>query len=206
MTGDSFRIDSPRKKIWRSMASIFVLAVLALNLLFTMIATYVSMLNYPGGEALHALHILSPPNAAENLSIYIDNLAAQSGASLFLQSNSSPFTRCTLDKSSSHQKWTYDKLADIDLVKSNFTYALVEDAKSYLHPELSESMPLGRISLVWPGNLVRKVNSTRKIGSWIPLAIVYGFDGWERNNENPVFRYIPVPSVAPKLWILHQVQ
>jgi len=204
----SLLIDSSRKRIWRSMATIFVSAILILNLLFTVAATYVSMLNYPGGEALHTLHVLPPLNAAGDLSVHIDNNAAQTGASLFLQSSSPPFTRCTLDKSGGPQKWTYDKLADIESVKSNFTHVLVEDASSYLHPEMIESLSLGHISLVRPGNLVHQVDNARKIGSWIPLAIVYGFDGWERNNENPnfLFRYVPIPSVAPKLWILQQAQ
>jgi hypothetical protein len=180
-----------------------VIGVLLLNLVFTITATYVSTLNYPGGQALHSLHL--GPTTIGGASIYIDNLAAQTGASLFLQSGSPPFTNCPNDGLAHQLRWTYDKQARNH---TDFTHVIVEDASKYLSPALIQSLSPGRIPFARPGSLVHRIDDIgNSPGSWRPLAIVYGFDDWGRNHKasKPSHRYTPIPFVAPKLWILQRV-
>ncbi|KAG0142628.1 hypothetical protein CROQUDRAFT_662343 [Cronartium quercuum f. sp. fusiforme G11] len=67
----------------------------------TILSTYVSMNNYPGGKALHDLHKLTKLQNLNGIKVYIDDLSAQTGASRFLQLN---------DKDGGGT-WIYDKLS-----------------------------------------------------------------------------------------------
>jgi alpha-1,6-mannosyltransferase len=111
--------------------------------------------NYPGGSALRQLdglpisplrsHPLSPSSRWKltyvkpaPVHVHICNLAAQTGASLFLQSNSPPFPSA-LPPSVLAGPWTYSKtenLTSIDLSRGSYTHLVVE---APLNPALKRS-------------------------------------------------------------------
>nr|CAG4651757.1 EOG090X04MD [Triops cancriformis] len=70
------------------------------NLLFAGFLLTVSKHNYPGGEAMKLLHRLENPEV--EASVYIDNLAAQTGVSRFMEVN---------------QRWRYDKTENLKAEK-----------------------------------------------------------------------------------------
>lgn len=95
--------------------SIALVASTALSFAISSGLLYISSLNYPGGEALHRLHQLEPEYRAP-ISVYMDNLACQTGVSRFQQ------VRPT---------WKYDKTEDEEtlldpLFWQNFDYVLAE--------------------------------------------------------------------------------
>ncbi|KAH7920957.1 glycosyltransferase family 22 protein [Leucogyrophana mollusca] len=64
------------------------MGILALNCVVTIVSTRASMVNYPGGTALVAFNKRYADEA--HVHVHISNLAAQTGASLFLQVHSPP--------------------------------------------------------------------------------------------------------------------
>lgn len=63
-----------------------LMAVTTLGSLAISIALlYISSLNYPGGEALHRLHKLTEVERDTRITVYLDNLACQTGVTLFQQ-------------------------------------------------------------------------------------------------------------------------
>ncbi|KAF8313646.1 Alg9-like mannosyltransferase, partial [Clavulina sp. PMI_390] len=80
-----------RRPAWRMLRRLLALGLvglIALNVCATAFLTYVSSANYPGGEAMTRLHEVIHKTQA---SIFIDDLAAQSGASLFTQECAPPY-------------------------------------------------------------------------------------------------------------------
>jgi alpha-1,6-mannosyltransferase len=129
---------------------------------------WAGMENYPGGSALRQLdglpilplcsHPLSPFSRWKltyvkpaPVYVHICNLAAQTGASLFSQSNSPPFLSA-LPPSVLADPWTYSKtenLTSIDLTRGPYTHLIVE---APLDPALKKS--------------------------WKVIDVVDGFAGW----------------------------
>jgi hypothetical protein len=180
-----------------------VAGAVLLNLLATIAFTYASILNYPGGQALRSLELraLITKNDA---TIYIDDLAAQTGASLFFQSGSPPVAPCSRNLTNSQLLWTYQKLRN-DRIR--FTHVIVEEVGEYLPPSAVQALSLGRIPATSMGVLIHKFENADIFGSWRPLATVYGFDGWSRDQRKHFLlgRYLLTAFVSPKLWILQQV-
>ncbi|KAF2771809.1 hypothetical protein EJ03DRAFT_349039 [Teratosphaeria nubilosa] len=113
--------------IWTRRTKSLVYGLLSIALVLSTMASfvvslgllYISSLNYPGGEALHALH--SVANAEGNIPkrVYLDNLACQTGVTRFQQINPA---------------WLYDKTEDEETLLDpmfwqQFDYVLAE------HPE-----------------------------------------------------------------------
>ncbi|KAK0446205.1 glycosyltransferase family 22 protein [Armillaria borealis] len=99
-----------------------------MNLAITLVHTSASMANYPGGEALSLLnrkyqHLRVAPH------VHISNLAAQTGASLFLQEHSPPYLNAVKDR-----PWTYNKTENLtlqDLTMSKFiTHLIMEPVEA----------------------------------------------------------------------------
>ncbi|KAG8731785.1 dolichyl-P-Man:Man(7)GlcNAc(2)-PP-dolichol alpha-1,6-mannosyltransferase [Ceratobasidium sp. 428] len=98
------------------------------NILITILLTIISRANYPGGAALallnnnpqHQQH-QRHPNAT--ISVHIDNLAAQTGASLFTQEHAPPFW--TQRQEQGQERWTYSKDPSPASFKS-YTYLVRE--------------------------------------------------------------------------------
>ena len=110
--------------IWTRRSKTLLYQVLSLVLIQTTLMSfiasfgllYVSSLNYPGGAALQRLHALDGTPAK---SVYLSNLACQSGVTRFLQTQPT---------------WLYDKTEDKDqllnpLFWQKFDYVLAEDPK-----------------------------------------------------------------------------
>ncbi|KAK0469529.1 glycosyltransferase family 22 protein [Desarmillaria tabescens] len=102
--------------------------LILMNLVITFAHTSASVANYPGGEALSLFnrryqHLRVPPH------VHISNLAAQTGASLFLQEHSPPYLSVVKDK-----PWTYNKtenltLQDLTLSRS-ITHLIMEPTEA----------------------------------------------------------------------------
>ncbi|KAA0198818.1 hypothetical protein HAZT_HAZT003661 [Hyalella azteca] len=108
-----------RKSTRWSALSAVVVGHLLLNCLLTALLASASAANYPGGVALWRLHELVPAEA--HVSVHIDNLAAQSGATRFLQM---------------HPNWHYNKTEDLrpgSRELRSFSHLLVEAKNKYAY-------------------------------------------------------------------------
>ncbi|KAH7342008.1 Alg9-like mannosyltransferase family-domain-containing protein [Rhizoctonia solani] len=102
-----------------------VLGLVGCNIAITVLLTAISRANYPGGEALALVNSL-PPSSGPRTSVWIDNLAAQTGASLFTQAHSPPY----FNISSVPNPWTYSKDPN-PASYDEFTYLVVEDPNAH---------------------------------------------------------------------------
>ncbi|KIJ96549.1 glycosyltransferase family 22 protein [Laccaria amethystina LaAM-08-1] len=142
------------------------------NILITVLLTTASMANYPGGHALALLHSLYPRArhtttiTKQAPHIHISNLAAQTGASLFLQINSLPDmppafllsspSSSSFSPSSEHNWWTYNKTENLSLKyltsqQGGFTHLITESALD---------------------------TDTTTVSEWKLLGIIRGFERW----------------------------
>lgn len=156
--------------IWQRRGKSLIYSLLSLVLALSVLASFsassallaVSSLNYPGAAAMGALHAGVPPHI-QNINIYADNLACQTGVTRFLElhssnTNTNPQSSISdglltgVDQEGSKQgAWTYDKTEDPvqlhdPLFWAKFDYVLAE------RPE-------------------------KVIGSWAVVHVVYGFGG-----------------------------
>lgn len=120
------RISLPAGPL-RILARLGVVGLILGNILITTLLTTVSRANYPGGAALTLLntHHHHHPGAR----VHIDNLAAQTGASLFTQEHTSPYFFAH-PNSSATQEWTYSKDPAPESFDS-FTYLVTEHPEAY---------------------------------------------------------------------------
>ncbi|KEP54634.1 ALG12-alpha-1,6-mannosyltransferase-like protein [Rhizoctonia solani 123E] len=107
----------------RMLGRLTVLGLVGCNIAATVLLTAISRANYPGGEALALVNSLSGAN--QQTSVWIDNLAAQTGASLFTQAHSPPYFNLP-SSSASADAWTYSKDPNPASYDA-FTYLVVED-------------------------------------------------------------------------------
>ncbi|KAI5119638.1 hypothetical protein M0805_009000 [Coniferiporia weirii] len=119
------------RPVFGKLCSLLVVGCMAVNFLVTIITTQASMANYPGGVALTRFNELFKDTAGVH--VHIDNLAAQTGASLFLQVYSPPYLpSLTIPPRSD---WVYNKtehLSPKDLtVAKHFTHAITEHADDF---------------------------------------------------------------------------
>lgn len=103
------------------------MGLVAGNVVATIVLTAISRANYPGGLALELVNSQQTRQA----SVYIDNLAAQTGASLFTQDHSPPYF---FSRPSNASEWTYLKDPSPPSY-SVFTYLVTEDASAYPREE-----------------------------------------------------------------------
>ncbi|KAK2459898.1 hypothetical protein APHAL10511_008098 [Amanita phalloides] len=124
--------------ILRRILILITTAIITVNVLLTIMFTVSSLWNYPGGEAMTVLHQKYPPLHEPIPHVYISNLAAQTGASLFLHLNSPPYPSSYLMSkrpSPGLRAWTYNKtehLSDQAIASSHqFTHLIVENQPSH---------------------------------------------------------------------------
>ena len=111
---------------WKKCFALIPIGHLILNIVYTSLMLEVSRHNYPGGNALLKLHQME--HEKESATVYIDNYAAQTGASRFGQL----FDKVSEEQTSKH--WIYNKTENMVLAEllnqSKFTYLLVENSES----------------------------------------------------------------------------
>ncbi|XP_071546925.1 dol-P-Man:Man(7)GlcNAc(2)-PP-Dol alpha-1,6-mannosyltransferase [Panulirus ornatus] len=90
---------------------------LLVNVAFTSLLLTISASNYPGGAALYKLHQILPKDA--NVNVHIDNYAAQTGVSRFIQL---------------HDNWRYNKTENMKAGSRDlrsFSHLLIEGKSKY---------------------------------------------------------------------------
>ncbi|KAF8717749.1 Alg9-like mannosyltransferase family, partial [Rhizoctonia solani] len=117
----------------RVLGRLAMFGLVGCNIAATLLLTAISRTNYPGGHALALINSLPPSSSNSRTSVWIDNLAAQTGASLFTQAHSPPYfnnNNVSSSLSPSSNSWTYSK--DPNPVSyDDFTYLVVEDPSAH---------------------------------------------------------------------------
>lgn len=91
-------------------------AIVVLNTAFT---TYLSMHNYPGGNAIMALHSIEL-SSNQNSKVHLDDLVCQTGASRFLQLYDKVANE-SYPMGTAGRAWDYDKLVNLTSTEWNTT-------------------------------------------------------------------------------------
>lgn len=112
--------------IYRLLSLGMVLSTLASLFLSTFVLLPASSANYPGAHAIHALHAQAQSSDSTTLSVYLGNLACQTGVTRFLESPQSVSSDIE-----NPPTWRYDKTEDEKLKSEasfwdQFDYLLVE--------------------------------------------------------------------------------
>jgi alpha-1,6-mannosyltransferase len=133
-----------------------LIASVLLSFLTSTALLAISSLNYPGGEALHALHNALPhhPSLNQHFTVYVDNLACQTGVTRFLGNHRGAQT-------------IYDVLEAQEIRQSRtWKYDKTEDPSALLDP------------MFWTQfDYVLAERPEKVIGSWVVVHVVYGFGG-----------------------------
>uniref|UniRef100_A0A0R3RW49 valine--tRNA ligase n=1 Tax=Elaeophora elaphi TaxID=1147741 RepID=A0A0R3RW49_9BILA len=107
------------KSMFRMLMAVGVILHLVVNVVGTFFFLLASSRNYPGGEALTSLQYLRHSSRDEPITVYIDNYAAQTGISRFLQW---------------YGAWEYNKTENLEQSQlSRFDYLLIG---SYTEPDI----------------------------------------------------------------------
>jgi len=163
-----------RRRDWRLLKPILLIGVfgiLAVNSAMTALLVSVSHMNYPGGEAMATLHaIVDVPKAV----VFIDNLAAQSGASLFMQECAEPFGRFGIPPPAGC-RWKYFKTWS-DNYSSLITHSILEP-----------SSDKGR-------NVLQIIQSVDRVGLRKQMSHVDGWLGW--------LGWLPTMTMKDALWVI----
>ncbi|KAF8805435.1 alpha-1,6-mannosyltransferase subunit [Phlegmacium glaucopus] len=126
--GAQWMVSKRKNNIFSRIFSLAPLALIVGNLFATILLTQASMANYPGGQALAIFHQSFQHNTHPQPHVHISNLAAQSGASLFLQLHSSPhYLHQPL--SNTNNEWIYNKTENLtipSLCSSSITHLISE--------------------------------------------------------------------------------
>ncbi|KAF5374448.1 hypothetical protein D9615_009109 [Tricholomella constricta] len=121
--GARWMVSLPKNKLAGQMMFLYVPVFLAINIAVTYMLTLASVNNYPGGQALALLHQLYPQQQhplSARPHVHISNLAAQTGASLFLHLNAPPYP-ATLqpylhkDLKAREAWWVYNKTESLTM-------------------------------------------------------------------------------------------
>lgn len=126
------------------------MSILALNYAITIVSMRASMANYPGGSALATFNDHFADQHA--VQVHISNLAAQTGASLFLQSHSPPYIPSMA--ATATNDWVYNKTENLS------------------PRDLTASMPLTHLITESSVEFIRS-------GRWKLVDSVRGFSGWK---------------------------
>ncbi|KAH8099358.1 alpha-1,6-mannosyltransferase subunit [Cristinia sonorae] len=161
-----------RKRRWvRYICVLFLSGLFAINLGLTYTFTRISMENYPGGEALMRFNTLYA--GRKDVHVHLSNLAAQTGASLFLQTHTGPYILSTDLRKRSHT-WTYDKtenLTSISLTASpEITHVIAEC------PDFANEKNKNCDTSAWADGQWEKVDTVKAFAGWAvsPTAFASG--------------------------------
>lgn len=169
----------PKSKLLVRLSVLGTVGLIALNFAVTALLTLASIDNYPGGEALsmfnayhanethgallHAAAVVSRSSLVA-VHVHMSNLAAQTGASLFLHTHAPPFLSDLT--APPNRNWVYDKT-------EHLTPQLLTGSKEVTHVIAecdggSSPLPAG-----FPSSY------------WRPVTSVSAFDRWEINPQLP---------------------
>ncbi|KAF5349753.1 hypothetical protein D9758_010190 [Tetrapyrgos nigripes] len=168
--GARWLVSRPKSNLGGRIAFSIAFAMIMVNLLATALLATSSKVNYPGGEALAFFNERYPPVAGGKAPhhVHICNLAAQTGASLFLQEYAPPIHSSTplhLNSTAiaADSTWTqYDKTEHLGI-------SALTSRPEYTHL-ISEASPSDM-----------EVLGGRK--HWQEVARINGFDGWSVDWE-----------------------
>jgi len=182
-----FRVSRRKNSLIGRLFFLATCGFIGCNVFFTILSTRASMANYPGGQALLKFHQLLPARAQPSPHVHISNLAAQTGASLFLQLNAPPHS-----SGSGASPWIYNKTENLS------STALSSSSSPFTHL-ISETSPASDRTLA---------------KHWRTLATIKGFDRWAVNwsllfgkPKGELFRRFPellIFEQSDKLWILER--
>ncbi|KAH9928344.1 Alg9-like mannosyltransferase family-domain-containing protein [Fomitopsis serialis] len=157
--GVTWIVRKPKSKFLVRLSILVTLGLIACNFVVTSLSTLASMNNYPGGEALSTFNAHYANET--HVHVHISNLAAQTGASLFLHAYAPPFLT-SINLAPPTQHWVYDKT-------ENLTPQMLSGSKEVTHV-IAESDGTG-------SPLPTGFSSSY----WTPVASIPGFDGWKIN-------------------------
>ncbi|KZT01550.1 glycosyltransferase family 22 protein [Laetiporus sulphureus 93-53] len=158
--GAAWMISRRKSSLFGRICLMTVIGLVACNCLATHLLTKASMANYPGGESLARFNELY--DGYDHVHVYISNLAAQTGASLFLQTHAPPYPP-GIDIVPTTPHWTYNKTEHLS------PQALTADRK--ITHVIAESGP----------TLSRPTGFST--AAWKAVDTVDGFDWWVVNPE-----------------------
>ncbi|OJA08470.1 hypothetical protein AZE42_02833 [Rhizopogon vesiculosus] len=186
--GARWMISRRKGSIFGQMMFVAVMATLAVNCAITIASTCASMANYPGGSTLakfnnqytdqHAVHV------------HLSNLAAQTGASLFLQSHSPPYIPPIPAPATGD--WVYNKTEGLSLhditTPTSLTHLIAESSAEFV-----------------------------ETGRWKLAGSVRGFSRWKLNLprggiakllEVPLHQWLSIleMEMSDKLYILERAK
>jgi alpha-1,6-mannosyltransferase len=158
---------------------LFVGGLLLVNAAASIVSLWGAVVNYPGGTALCQFnqqfgnissgsypfyknmgHLADRLCSTAPVHVHISNLAAQTGASLFLQANSPPYL-AILSPPAGDKHWIYSKVENLttsDLTRGTYTHLIVETP---LDPSLKQA---------W--NVVGSADgfAAYSVGRWLQMA------------------------------------
>ncbi|TFY52954.1 hypothetical protein EVJ58_g9722 [Rhodofomes roseus] len=177
--GIAWTITKPKSKFLVRLSIIGFVGLIASNFAATTLSTLASMNNYPGGDVLSIFNahyvnetrgvalllglVTEPLFTLLAVHVHISNLAAQTGASLFLHTHAPPFLP-GLNVSPPNQNWVYDKT-------EHLTPQMLSGSKEVTHV-IAESDGTG-------SSLPTGFSSSY----WRPVRSIEGFDGWRINHR-----------------------
>ncbi|KAI0351772.1 hypothetical protein OH77DRAFT_1506366 [Trametes cingulata] len=153
--GANWLLSRKKSTLFGRLSFLAVAGMLFLNCAATFLLARSSCANYPGGAALYAFNQLFA--SEQTVHVHISNLAAQTGASLFLHSHAPPFLP-GMDVGHPTD-WVYNKTENLtieQLTASNHITHLIAEI-----PSLTDGA----------------------MQAWRPVAVVDGFDGWHLHTD-----------------------
>ncbi|KAG0708123.1 glycosyltransferase family 22 protein [Suillus ampliporus] len=130
--GARWMVSRRKGSLFGRVMFIAAMGILALNCAITIVSTRASMANYPGGSALATFNNQYADQHAVH--VHVSNLAAQTGASLFLQSHSPPYVPSMPAPATGD--WVYNKtegLSPRDLTTStSLTHLITESSTEFV--------------------------------------------------------------------------
>ncbi|KAI0760984.1 Alg9-like mannosyltransferase family-domain-containing protein [Trametes elegans] len=145
-------LGRPKGTLFGRLSTLAVVGLLGANGLATFLLARAACANYPGGAALFAFNQLFA--AEDDVHVHISNLAAQTGASLFLHAHAPPFVPGLAPAPGRPTNWVYDKTEGLGL-------DALTAARRVTHL-IAEASALGESAL----------------DAWAPVAVVDGFERW----------------------------
>ncbi|KAH9481156.1 putative Dol-P-Man:Man(7)GlcNAc(2)-PP-Dol alpha-1,6-mannosyltransferase [Psilocybe cubensis] len=192
--GSKWMVSLRKSSLFGRLFFMATAGILALNLVIAVLFTKASMRNYPGGQALYTFHQLYPAKTTYPIPhVHISNLAAQTGASLFLQLNAPPYYHPSQSQQLS-QPWVYNKTENL----SPNTLSSSSSPFTHLISEVPPSTD-SRMDRTW-----RIVSEIKSFDRWAINREIFSFRGKKKGELLTRFRDVLILQESPKLWLLER--